>query len=79
MAKSAEGGRLGERGSRVIDAAPSGRAVIGKFFADDLLAGTFKTMSGAASAVEGVQLRAFLAGQLEVEDPAAGRDPVPVG
>jgi hypothetical protein len=33
-----------------------------------------KRVSGA---VEGVQLREILSGQLEVEDPAVVRDPVP--
>jgi hypothetical protein len=31
-----------------------------------------------SSAVEGFQLREILSGQLEVEDPAVVRDPVPV-
>jgi hypothetical protein len=39
----------------------------------------FKNGPGAAGAVQAVPLRAFLAGQFEVEDLAVGRDPVPVG
>jgi hypothetical protein len=38
----------------------------------------FKSVSGAAGAVEGVELREFLGGELEVEDLAVVRDPVPV-
>jgi hypothetical protein len=39
----------------------------------------FKSVSGAAGAVEGIELREFLADELEVEDPAVLGDPVPVG